>query len=234
MIVTIHQPEHLPWLGFFDKLISADVFVCLDTVQFRKNYFQNRNRILTASGPIWLTVPVKTKGHLESTLADTEIANDGRWARKYWKTVSQNYGRHPFFQSHAGRFMDIFQRDWTRLVDLNLALIEVFWETFGIERQVLLASSLGVGGKSSQLLLDICRRTSATTYLSGPAGQDYLDESLFAAAGIEVRYHEFTHPTYPQVGADEFVSNLSALDLVMNLGPEGLAVLPSAVAGERA
>jgi hypothetical protein len=227
LIVTIHQPEHLPWLGFFDKIAAADIYVCLDTVQFRKNYFQNRNRILTRSGPVWVTVPIKVKGHLSGRIADLEIAEDGRWAKKYWRTVTQSYGRHPFFDEYGPAFGQIISRSWPGLRDLNLALIALFLEALGLERTMILASDLGVTGQSTALLLDICRKLGADVYLSGPMGENYLDESEFEAAGIAVRYHRFDHPVYPQLGRDEFVDKLSAFDLLMNHGPEGRFYLPS-------
>jgi len=227
VIVTIHQPEHLPWLGFFDKIAAADVYVCLDTVQFRKNYFQNRNRILTPSGPAWVTVPVKVKGHLGATIADMEIAEDGRWAKKYWRTVTQSYGRHPFFDEYAPAFGEVLSRSWPGLRDLNLALIELFFQALGLDRKPVLASDLEVTGQSSALLLGICQKLSADVYLSGPMGSGYLDEGLFADAGIEVRYHRFEHPVYPQQGPGDFVDKLSAFDLLMNLGPKSRSYLPS-------
>ncbi len=227
MIVTIHQPEHLPWLGFFDKIAAADVYVCLDTVQFRKNYFQNRNRILTAAGPAWVTVPVMVKGHLSSTIADTKIAEDGRWAKKYWRTVTQSYGRHPFFEEYAPAFGQVLSRSWRGLRDLNLSLIELFFAALGLDRKPVLASDLGVTGQSSALLLEVCRRVGADVYLSGPMGESYLDESGFRAAGIAVQYHRFDHPVYPQLGRQDFVDKLSAFDLLMNVGPGGRSYLPS-------
>jgi len=231
VIVTIHQPEHLPWLGFFDKLLAADVFVCLDVVQYRKNYFQNRNRILTRSGPTWLTVPVRTRGHTSSTLRDMAIAEDGRWAKKYWQTLAQSYGKHPFFERYRGQLEEILTCPWAGLVELNLALIRFFLEALGIERQLILASDLGVSGKASTLLLAICQRLGASVYVSGPSGTDYLDESLFTQAGIGVRYHDFKHPVYPQAGRRDFVPLMSTLDLLMNLGPKSLGVLPALQAG---
>jgi hypothetical protein len=229
LIVTIHQPEHLPWLGFFHKMTSADLFVCLDTVQYRKNYFQNRNRVLTANGPAWVTVPVLTRGHTDSSIGEMRISPDDRWPKKYWATLQQAYGKHPFFPAHAAMFREVIEQPWEKLVDLNLALIKAFLEVFGLSVPIRMASELDCQGSASQLLADICRRLKASVYLSGPSGRDYLDESFFVKAGIAVRYHDFSHPAYPQKGADDFVSNLSAFDLLMNVGPEGRRyILPQA------
>lgn len=220
MIVTIHQPEHLPWLGFFHKMRRADRFVVLDNVQYRTNYFQNRNRVLGANGPFWLTVPVRTRGHTAASIADLEIDGSQPWAKRYWKSLQACYGRHPHFARHADPLQAIVESPRSRLADLNLAHIEALRAALGIETPLVRASELGVAGHRSELLLAICERLGASSYLSGPSGRDYLDESIFTSRGIEVRYHEFHHPVYPQHHASTFVSHLSALDAVANLGPD--------------
>ena len=233
MIVTIHQPEHLPWLGFFNKADQADLLVLLDVVQYRKDYFQNRNRILGQQGPVWLTVPVVTRGYLEGTIGDMRISNAAvahnrtDWRHDHMKLIRHFYGRHPHFEEHRPFLEDTYTRDWGLLVDLNEHYIEWFVRTMGIATPVVRASSLDVAGSSSDLLLSICRAAGATTYLSGPTGREYLDEAVFQEAGIAVRYHAFEHPEYSQRGTDAFVSHLSTLDLVLNAGPESLAVIRS-------
>jgi WbqC-like protein len=220
VIVTIHQPEHLPWLGFCDKAARADLLVLLDVVQFRKNYFQNRNRILGPNGPMWLTVPVLGKGHTASTIRDTEIHGDRRWAEKWWRSLDHAYRATPFFERHAPFLEEVSRRPWRYLADLNETLIHHLFDALDVSCKVIRASSLPVSGARSELLLDICRRTGAAEYLAGQHGRDYLDESIFAAAGIHVRYHEFAHPVYAQAGQDTFVSHLSCVDLLFRHGPE--------------
>src|SRR5207248_9565654 len=119
VIATIHQPEHLPWLGFFNKADQADVLVLLDTVQFRKGYFQNRNRILGPNGLQWLTVPVILRGHTTRMLVDMEISNQEEWRSKHWKTIRQAYGHHPFFRDHEGFLTRLYETPWSRLTELN-------------------------------------------------------------------------------------------------------------------
>lgn len=224
MIVTIHQPEHLPWLGFFHKMRRADRFVILDNVQYRTNYFQNRNRVLGANGPFWLTVPVRSRGHVASSIADIEIDGSQAWGERHRKSLEACYGRHPHFRRYADVLRTILDSPWQRLADLNLAIIEAFRSALDIGTPMVRASELGVEGRGSELLLAICERMGAATYLSGPSGRDYLDESLFANRGIAVQYHEFHHPVYPQRGANEFVSHLTALDALANLGPEAVGL----------
>lgn len=228
MVVTIHQPEHLPWLGFCHKATLADVFVLLDVVQFRKNYFQNRNRILGPHGPMWVTVPVRLQGHTQKTIAEMEIHNAVPWARKWWGSLRHAYGHTPYFDAHARFFESVASRVWTHLADLNLAIIEYLFDALGIRCRLVRASTLPVAGARSTLLLDICARLGASVYLAGQHGRDYLDISIFEARGIAVRYHSFRHPTYPQGRGGPFVPNLSVIDLLFRCGPESGAILRGA------
>ena len=230
MIVTIHQPEHLPWLGFFHKVDQADRLVILDTFQYRKNYFQNRNRILGPAGPQWLTVPVLVKGHTSGRIREIAINNATEWRAKHWRTISQCYGRHPFFAEHAPFLEDLYARPWRMLADLNEHIIRHFIRALGITTEVLRASDLDVHGARSELLLDICSKTGADTYLAGQTGREYLDERIFDQAGVRVAYHAFSHPVYPQRSSEGFVSHLSTLDLLLNRGPASLDVIRSAQA----
>ncbi|MBZ5647582.1 MAG: WbqC family protein [Acidobacteriia bacterium] len=239
MKVTIHQPEHLPWLGFFNKMDQADLLVLLDNVQYRKNYFQNRNRILGANGPMWLTVPVVSKGHTSSTIAETEISQQHEWRIKCGKSLRMAYANHSFFSDHAGFFEELYSRTWKLLAELNLEIIRYLASALGVRTEMVRASELGVAGASSQLLLDICRKTGANTYLAGQTAGGYLDETIFREARIEVTIHQFTHPTYPQRRQKDFVSHLSVIDLLFNCGPDSLKIIrcgPSGVsspAGDR-
>lgn len=127
MIVTIHQPEHLPWLGFFNKLAKAELFVILDHVQFEKNYFQNRNRIIGTNGPQWIGIPVKTKGHMDGSIANTEISLAGgnlKWKEKYLQTIKQSYGKYPFFNQVYPIIEEVFSQDSMMLCDYNIDIIK--------------------------------------------------------------------------------------------------------------
>ncbi len=224
--IAIHQPEHLPWLGYLDKACKADEFIFLDTVAFKKNYFENRNRIRTPQGWAWVTAPVLLKGRFGQAFLDVEINNQARWAEVYYRTILQNYSHAPFWKTYGPVLEGLLLRPWEKLIDLNLALIELVWREFGITTPTRRASALGVTGKKSTLLLDICRKTGATVYLSGPSGRDYLEQSLFADAGIGIEFHEFHHPEYPQ-RFSPFVPGLASIDLLLNEGPDGIRRLNS-------
>jgi hypothetical protein len=226
MLVTIHQPENLPWLGFLDKARRADRLVLLDDVQFRKNYFQNRNRVRAAAGPVWVTVPVLTKGNAEQEIRAVQINDAGspRWREKYWSTIEQSYRSAPFWSQYSDALRQALWLATSSLTVINRALIEALMRAFGIDVPVICSSDLGVGGGRSERLLNICRRMGADRYLSGISGRDYLDVAAFQAAGIAVDFHEFHHPVYRQ-RYEPFVPCLSAVDLLFNYGPESLNVL---------
>lgn len=227
MVITIHQPEHLPWLGFFDKVRQVDTFVILDHVPYRKNYYQNRNKIRTHNGAVWLTIPVLTKGHFSQAINDVQINTQGspRWGEKCWASLAQSYQRAPFWKDYETFFNDLYsKRDWNYIVDLNESIIKYMLGVLSINVKVVKSSEMEVEGTSGDLLLSICRQLNADTYLSGISGKNYLNLDVFTDAGIKVRFQEFHHPIYKQVYAP-FTPCMSAIDLLFNYGPASLDVI---------
>ncbi|MDI6736711.1 MAG: WbqC family protein [bacterium] len=226
MKIAIHQPEHLPWLGFWDKIYKCDIFVLLDNTQFRKNYFQNRNRIRTVNGWTWLTVPVFTKDKSVQLINEVEINNvtDVKWQKKHWKTIEQNYQKTPYFNKYKDIFSEFYVKNWTKLVNLNISIIYAIKEILGIKTEVVIGSSLDVTGERSDLLLDICKKLGATTYLSGRFGKDYLEIEKFKKENIKVVFQEFNHPVYNQV-VKPFIPEMSIIDLIFNEGTKSLTIL---------
>lgn len=228
MIVTIHQPEHLPWLGFFDKMRQADVFIFLDNTQFSKNGFQNRNRIKTSTGSTWLTVPVYTSGRSKQLIQDTEISNVHNWRHRNWDLMFQNYKIAPYFDEHRLFFQEVFDRRWTKLIEINLTIIEYLVEQLGLKTQLVKSSELGIQELgATRVVLRLCQEFRADVYLSGKHGRDYLDETPFREHGISVKYQEFHHPMYPQQWG-EFVCNMSTVDLLFNCGQSSLEIITRA------
>lgn len=177
MIATIHQPEHFPYMGFFHKMSLADVFVVLDNVKFRKNYFQNRNKIISRSGQdLWITVPVEKTADSKE-IKDVMTSSDPAWRKKLTRTVYENLK----FDSS-----DIYQHD--KLIDINMASIRWVMKKLNIEKSLIFASDLNVKGTKSELLSNILREIGADKYISGPSGRDYLDMSFFN--GICVDFFE--------------------------------------------
>lgn len=216
-IVSIHQPAYLPWLGYLDRIRRSDVFVFLDTVQFQKNSFQNRNKVRTSQGWTWLTVPLLTKGHTEGVLADVEIDPTRPWQRKHLATISQSYANAPFCSRVMSWLTPFYAQEWHNFANLCWIMLEAHLRQFGITTNLMRARDLDDRGeRKSDRVLDICQQLRATTYISGPQGRDYIDEASFAAAGIELRYDDYRHPVYRQLhGA--FESHMAAIDLMMNV-----------------
>ena len=225
MIVTIHKPEHLPWLGFFDKMRQADVFVLLDNTQFSKNDFQNRNRIKTKNGSAWLTVPVYTSGRSKQLIKDTEISNLRDWRNRCWNLMYQSNVDAPFFDEHRPFFQELYGCQWSKLVDINIIIIEYLVKQLGLNTQIVRSSELGLYERGpTRVVFTICEELGADVYLSGKHGRDYLDETPFREQGISVEYQEFHHPVYPQLWG-EFVPNMSVVDLLFNCGQASLEII---------
>jgi hypothetical protein len=226
MIVAIHQPSYLPWLGYLDRMASADLFVVLDHVQFERGNFQNRTMIRMNGEARWLTVPVVQRSQKER-IVEKEIDNRARaWGPVHFSTLRHAYRDAPCFGLYANVLKEIFDARWERLVDLDMALLGLLRDILGIHTPLVKSSELGVEGMKSELILNLCRELGAGVFLGGMGGsRRYLDAAAFERAGIGVQWQAFRHPVYPQCGAAPFVPGLSALDLLFNCGARSRAVL---------
>ena len=221
--VVVLQPGYLPWLGFFDQLRRADVFVYYDDVQYDKHGWRNRNRIKTQDGPLWLTVPVRHAGEGMPRILDVEIDGRSPWARKHMASIRQAYARAPFLSRYVSPLEELLSKRWDRLVDLDIACVALLAEWFGVSCRIERSSALGIGGERTERLVNICRHFGASTYVSGDAAESYLEIPLFEAHGIRVEWQRYVHPTYPQLHGP-FVPFLSALDLLLNCGDEAALI----------
>jgi hypothetical protein len=224
MRLAVLQPSYLPWLGYFDQIDRVDVFVFYDDVQYDKNGWRNRNRIKGPNGPVWLTVPAKHSGRGLQPICEVEIDQQPGWQTKHLRSISQFYAKAPYRQAYMPELEDLLGRNWVKLVDLDIALVGTIMRWLGLHAEVVRASTLGIEGERNDRLIRICRHFGANHYLSGNAAKVYVDLDAFAATGIRVEWQDYAHPTYPQLHG-EFVSHLSVLDLLMNAGPESLAIL---------
>jgi len=220
MIVSINQPAYLPWMGYFDRIKQSDLHIVLDHVQFEKNSFINRNQILGPNGPVWLTVPVSTKGKFGKLEIDQiEIAQTVPWAKKHWKSIEMSYRKAPHFKKYEALLSSVYRKDWKLLNELNWELTQHFLAELGIHTEIVRSSQMGgFSHKKSNLVLEICERMDAKKYLSGALGRDYLNESDFEDKGISVEFQDFVHPVYQQANSSTFVPNLGIIDLLMNHG----------------
>ena len=224
MKVAIHQPQYLPWLGYLDKLDSADVFILLDTVQFKKHEWQNRNRIRTKEGSQWLTVPIIDR--FPERIDRVEVNPHSDWQRKHCQALRLHYGKSPHWEPLGPTLLALLGRLWPRLCELNVAILEALCNHLGLTTPRILASTLTAREEPTDRLVDLCRATGGTEYLAGQGGSGYMDMARFAEAGIAVSAQAYRHPEYPQRYAP-FVSHLSVLDLIFNCGPLSLEILRS-------
>jgi hypothetical protein len=228
---AIMQPTFLPWVGYFALMDSVDEFVFLDDVQFDKRSWQQRNRIKTANGPLWLTVPVRTKGLYHQLIKDVKIDLENRdFPHNHIRSIQHNYSKAPWFDTMSSTVLDILAGPHESLCDLNIALTLHIKEQLGIGTATCRSSAFGADTKKTGRLAEICQKLGAGLYVSPPGSRSYLDAELglFAGLGIEVRYFEYEHPVYRQQFA-EFQSHMSALDLLFNEGPGSMNIIRSGI-----
>ncbi len=232
MIVAIHQPHYLPWLGYLHRMAQADLFILLDHVQFERRNHQNRNQIRLNGAAHWLTVPVVQRSQKERIIDKLVDNSDPRpWGPIHLATLRHAYREAEHFKANVEPLREILEARWERLVDLDRAMLEFLRDAFGIRTPLETSSNLGVEGTKSELILNLCRAVGADTLLAGFGGsRRYLDVEAFAREGIRVQWHEFIHPTYKQCGPQPFIAGLAAVDLLFNCGPQSRAILDSASA----
>lgn len=225
MLVGIHQPQYLPWLGYLDKIDRSDVFVILDNVQFKKNEWQNRNRIRTAQGWQWLTVPVLHR--FGQRIHEVRINPEEDWAARHLRAIEMHYARAPHREPFLDGLRALYRQRWDSLALLNLAVIRWLMEAFRMTTPLRLASDLSLRDDPTDRLIDICRAVGGTRYLAGAAAEAYMDLARFEASGIRLERQRFQHPTYRQC-YEPFVPDLSAIDFLFACGDDALPRLRAA------
>lgn len=221
-IVSIRQPGYLPYMGFFKKIQSVDTFVFLDDVQYSRSDWDNRNKIRTPEGSMWLTLPILNKSG--KLLNQIEIDNSKDWLYKHKAAIKFNYESCPYFDLYWEDIQNILDKSYTKLIDLNISLINYFISVLNIDTKTIFSSELNIQSAGSQKLLEICSSLKADTYLSGELGQNYLDEKIFENENIKIIYEKFEHPIYRQKYS-EFVPNMSIIDLLFNEGENSSYIL---------
>ncbi len=219
MKIAVHQPQYMPWMGYFDKMEQSDIFVILDDVQYKKNEWQNRNKIRTPDEWQWITVPVEYS--FGQKIEDIRINNRSNWRKKHIKSLSLNYSKAEYFSKYFGIFEKILSREWVSLCDLNVYVINEFRKVLGIGSDIIKSSGLGINTSSTRRLVDICKDLGGDTYISGPGGRDYLEENIFEENGIKLIYQAYEHPEYKQVYKG-FYPYMSVIDLLFCEGPGSL------------
>jgi hypothetical protein len=219
--IAIVQSSYIPWKGYFDLIRASDEFILLDDVQFTKRDWRSRNQIKTQHGLAWLTIPVRTKGRYLQLIQETEIS-EPRWGEEHWATLSANYARAPFFKTYADILESLYTQraDGERLSEVNHRFITTVCGLLGITTPIRWSTDYGAPAGKNERLIELGLKAGATDYLSGPNARGYLDEAMFAAAGIRVQfadysgYREYSQPWPP------FEHHVSVLDLLFSTGPD--------------
>lgn len=225
MRIGILQPGYLPWLGFFEQLYKSDIFVVYDDVQYNKHSWRNRNRIKTANGVQWLTVPVFVKFKEHPLINEVKIDNKSNWRKKHLLSIKQSYLKAPFYKEYVDIFEEAYSRNWGYLVDIDMYFITKLAECLGINsKKIIKSSTLNITGGKVERLVRICKVFEADIFYEGAKGRNYLDEKYFTEHEIKVEFQDYKHPVYNQLYGD-FVPYLSVIDLLFNQDKESLSIL---------
>jgi len=225
MILAVHQPQYVPWIGFFDKIQQADLFVLLDNVQFKKNEWQNRNRIKTSQGWQWLTVPIEH--HFGQKIQQVKICQTREWRARHVHAILTNYHQAPYFETYWREIEDLFTIRWEYLSALNIYVIQHLMKLLDITTPVHIASQLpALPEQPDERLVALARYFGATTYLAGAGGRSYMNLKTYHDAKIDVVFQDYSHPVYPQLFGP-FEPYMSVLDLLFNCGDHSRGILSS-------
>jgi hypothetical protein len=226
-IVTIHQPNYLPWIGFFSKVSKSDCFVIADTFAYTKNSVVNRNKIRTGKGWSYLTIPLNREFY-QSRICDVTLPLKKTWRENHWKSIYTNYKKAKFFDLNADFFEELYLKDYKYLWEINIEIIIYLLKCFQIEVEIIKSSGLDVDNdlRQTDALVAILKAVGARTYLSGPSGRSYLDYEKFPKNNLNLIFFYFQHPVYPQRYLG-FEPNMSAIDLLFNMGPDASRIIAS-------
>jgi hypothetical protein len=217
--VAIIQSSYIPWKGYFDIIHEVDEFIFLDDVQYTVRDWRTRNRIKTANGSMWLTVPAGSDRN--RLLCDVPIQNDG-WQKKHWKAICHNYSRAPHFGTYRSFFEEIYLgRDWSNLSEMNQYVTRrIASELLGIKTLFTDSRSYEAQGQKLDRILSLIELSGAARYLSGPSASGYLEAEKFNALGVALDLKDYSdYPGYSQL-YPPFEHGVSIIDLIFNVGPE--------------
>jgi hypothetical protein len=233
--VAAIQSSYIPWRGYFDVIGLVDEFILLDEVQYTKRDWRNRNRVKTAQGPLWLTIPVQVKGRYHQRIDEVRVAESG-WAERHWQTLRQAYAQAACFDAVAEQIAALYEQAAAleRLSDVNRMFLEEICPLLGIDTKLSWSTDYESQGEKTERLVSLCEQAGAEEYVSGPAARDYLDEGGFADSGIAVRWMDYEgYEEYPQVHPP-FEPAVSIVDLLFNTGTDAPRYMKHAGAAGRA
>ena len=225
--VCIHQPDFLPYLGFFHRLLFVDLFIVLDDVQFLRkgSGWHNRDKIKTRSGETWLTLSIQ-KGKMDQKINEVMLSKNTGWIQKNLNLLMENYRKAPCFSEYFPEIKEIYSRGFLKMIDMNMAFLGFFFDIFDLNVPIVFSSELNAGGHKNEKLINLLKAVNGTHYLSGTGARDYMKVDLFEKEGIAVEWQKFQHPVYPQLHG-EFLPYLSCIDLLFNCGAGSREILRS-------
>lgn len=221
MIVSIHQPDYLPWLGYFYKIAKSDVFVILDDAQYSNNNMHNWNKIKTPQGELRLKIPVRQS--LGDKINEVRTKDELGWKEKHLKTIEMNYKKATYFNEIYQNFADILLADYKTISELNTAIIRFYCERLGIRTKFVHSSDLKITTAREERVIDIVTTIGGNVYYSGNGAKAYQVEEHFTQRGIKLQYTDFVPFEYEQLWG-KFIPGLSFVDYVMNCGYRRLRV----------
>lgn len=227
--ICIHQPDFVPYLGFFQRLLISQHFIILDDVKFIRDGWQHRDRIKSKYGPTWLTLSMRRGSH-QQLINEVELSEAPKWIDSNLSLLRECYGKAPYFAEVFPRVEAIYRAGHRLMIDFNCAFLDLAMEYFDITTPISRASEYNVNATSSARLLALVQARQGDTYLTGTGSRDYLDEDIFRSAGVHVVWQKFKHPVYPQLHGN-FEPMLSCLDVLFNCGRDAASVLRSTLNG---
>jgi hypothetical protein len=224
------QSNYIPWKGYFDLIAHVDEFILLDDVQYTQYDWRNRNRIKTATGLRWLTIPIKRRSL--SMLINEATTSEPEWHIRHWRILEQAYRKAPFFDEVAPALEELYRRcESNSLSAINRHFLEGICAILGIPANFSRSEDYGVVGSRTERVVDLCQKAGADQLLTGPAARAYFDESLFRQAGIEIQWFDYSgYPEYPQLHPP-FEHRVTVLDLILNTGPAAARYLKGVIRG---
>jgi hypothetical protein len=220
--VAILQSNYIPWKGYFDLIRSVDEFILYDEMQYTRRDWRNRNKIKTPQGAQWLTIAVENKGKYLQKISET-LVSDESWQKRHWDSIYYNYAKAKHFKEYADVFNDLYKSTTTRyLSEINFQFIQVVCKVLGITTKISWSKDYELKDGKTERLVDLCKQSGATEYISGPAAKDYIKPEFFSEAGIKLSYVDYSnYLEYPQL-FPPFDHYVSVLDLLFNAGPDSL------------
>lgn len=227
MIVSIHQPQFLPYIGFFNKVINSDLYIVLDDVRGYQRDFTNRNRIKTNNGILMISIPVGREQKDKCVINEIVLPEGKKWMNSILGTFQSHYGRAPYFDDFYPGLSDVFlKKEYTKLIDLDMELLKYVFSYLEYNIDIRFASEFNVDSTRTQSNIDLTKKVGGDSYLSGIGGRAYMDNDLFIKEQIHLYFQDFTHPRYRQLWGD-FIENLSVVDLIFNEGKNSAEIIKS-------